>query len=172
LLLFCCFCCCSCCCCFWWWWWWWWWWWCSCCCCCRCFLLLLFVMLWWWWRLVVAREQIANDGTFWMSFDDFLAHYTEVEVAKCHGSWESATVPKLCVQPGMYMQQPWLTRACGIYFAEFVTWCVVICRRTGRTSKKWPWLSTVLSWRRLLRRRNQRRSRATAGEDHVDVRYK
>eukprot|EP00762_Andalucia_godoyi_P005561 ANDGO_00515.mRNA.1 Calpain-type cysteine protease DEK1 len=46
-----------------------------------------------------ANAQIADDGTFWMSFDDFVTHYTGISVCKIfdpswqrmalHGSWKN-----------------------------------------------------------------------------------
>ena len=50
--------------------------------------------------------QVANDGTFWMAFDDFLAHFTDIEVAKCHESWEATNIGPLKINPGSFLNRP------------------------------------------------------------------
>lgn len=37
-----------------------------------------------------------------MAFDDFLAHFTQIEVAKTHRDWNAVTVPGIRISAGMY----------------------------------------------------------------------
>ena len=47
------------------------------------------------WTSRLRREldqRDANDGAFWMLYDDFLAHFSTVDVCKTHRGWHEASL--------------------------------------------------------------------------------